>query len=146
MCVHGEFHQYPRARSPPPTVTRKSLCKLSKIVFVFNDNHMEPPLSLLRVDPLCVGDDPERGWELSSSCRRGSLKSSWGLGVWSCEGCSPGERRNPTGSCSHGRGGSSQGIVSSCHLPVPASLILSTDHQYTNINQIIQNWDPIYPV
>ena len=124
MCVHGEFHQYPRLGPRPPTVTRKSLCKL-KIVFVFNNDH-EPPLSLLRVDPLCVGDDPERGWELSSSCRRRGKFKKQLVWVWD-EGCSPGERRKPTGSCSHGRGGSSsQGIVSSCHLPVPASL--ATDH------------------
>ena len=68
MCVHGEFHQYPRL-GPRPQPSLESHFANSKIVFVFNDDH-EPPLSLLRVDPLCVGDDPERGWELSSSCRR----------------------------------------------------------------------------
>ena len=73
MCVHREFHQYPDSRTRPPTVTRKSLCKL-EIVFVFNNQ--EPPLSLLRVDPRRVGDDPERmGVEFFLSEEEGG--SSW---------------------------------------------------------------------
>ena len=85
-------------RSPPPTVTRKSLCKLKNCFRVQTIKSLPSPFCVLTL----VSEMTRKGWELSSSCRRrggghGRLKSS----CW--DGCSPGDRRKPTGSCSHGR-------------------------------------------
>ena len=83
-------------RSPPPTVTRKSLCKLKNCFRVQTIKSLPSPFCVLTL----VSEMTRKGWELSSSCRRrGARKvesSCW-------DGCSPGDRRKPTGSCSHGR-------------------------------------------